>query len=248
MTPREKKDKSIAAAITFAVVLLILLVLFIGGMEYQRSQLAETSRPELMLPEDEEQFLEPEILRDLGEKDAVNHDSPAPAFKGEPEKAETDNNRLVVPGKNPKPAPPTEKLVSTTKENELKTTEPKATDEEKQKVTSKITNSFSGRNGATDGTSGTSGAGGTGTGISGTASGRSFIGCPTPNVSLRNKTVVKVSVVIDAEGKVISASASGGASAEIRRACEQAARGARWSAKKGASETRGTITFTIYPK
>lgn len=248
MTPREKKDKTIAAAITTVVVLLILLILFIGSIGYERQELAMQSTPELMPLEEEEQFLEPEILRDLGEKDAVNHDSPAPAFKGEPEKAETDNNKLVVPGKNPKPAPPVEKLVSTKKESDIKATEPTATDEEKQKVTSKVANSFSGRNGATDGKNGTAGAGGTGIGISGNANGRSFLGCPGPRVELRNKTTIKVAVVIDAEGKVISASASGGTSAEIRSACEQAARAARWSAKKGASETRGTITFTITPK
>lgn len=85
-------------------------------------------------------------------------------------------------------------------------------------------------------------------GITGNASGRTFKGCPKPDVTLRNKTTVTVSVVIDADGNVTSAKASGGSSAAIRRACEQAARGAKWSAKKGAGETRGSITFTITPR
>lgn len=248
MTPQEKKDKSMAAAITALVSLLILLCLFWGHIQFQQEENTQKATPELMTLEEEELFLEPEILRDLGEENAVNHDSPAPAFKGEPQKAETDNNKLVVPGKNPNPAPPVEKLVSSKKESDVKATEPSASKEEKQQVTSKVANSFSARNGSTEGTSGTSGASGSGIGIAGNANGRSFLGCPSPNVELRNKTTVKVSVVIDADGKVISASASGGSSTEIRKACENAARSARWSAKKGASETRGTITFTITPR
>ncbi|MDE7437992.1 MAG: hypothetical protein K2M93_05850 [Muribaculaceae bacterium] len=244
---QEQKDKSIAAAITFVVMLLIILSLFFGKVSFDREQLAAASTPEISM-EEEELFLEPEILKPLGEEDAVVNDAPAKAFKGEPEPAETDNTKLVVKGENPKPAPPVEKHITTTKESPVKTTEPTITNEEKQKVTSTVANAFSGRNGATEGTNGNNGAGGSGLGISGNASGRTFLGCPKPDVTLRNKTTVTVSVVIDAEGKVISATASGGASAAIRRACEQAARGAKWSAKKGAGESRGTITFTITPR
>lgn len=243
----EQKDRTIAAAITFAAVLLILLFLFIGGFTYDRSGLASQSVPEIE-PLEDEMFLEPEILKDLGEENAVNRDEPAPAFKGEPEPAETDNTKLVVPGDNPKPAPPEEKKITSKKESPVKATEPSATKEEKQKITSSVAKGFSGKNGAVEGKSGTSGAGGIGLGIQGNANGRTFKGCPKPDVELRHKTTVKVAVVIDAEGRVTSAKASGGASASIRRACEQAARGARWSAKKGAGETRGTITFTITPR
>ncbi len=244
---RQQKDQTIAAAITFLVTLLILLSLFLGGVTFDREQLAVQSTPEI-LPEEDELFLEPEILKDLGEEDAVHNDAPAKAFQGDPEPAKTDNTKLVVKGENPKPAPPVEKLVSTKKESPVKTTEPSISKEEKQKVTSTVAKGFSSRNGSKEGTSGTAGAGGTGMGITGNAAGRTFKGCPKPDVTLRNKTTVTVSVVIDAEGNVTSAKASGGASAAIRRACEQAARGAKWSAKKGAGETRGSITFTITPR
>lgn len=243
----EERDKTIAAAVTFIVMLLIMLLLFFGSFNYDRELLARESIPEI-LPEEEEIFLEPELLRDLGEEDAVHQDSPAEAFKGEPVKAPVENTKLVVKGENPKPAPPVEKLVSTKRESPVQTTEPSITKEEKQQVTSAVAKGFSSRNGASDGKSDTgNGAGGVGMGISGNASGRSFLGCPKPDVTLRNKTTVTVSVVIDADGNVTSAKASGGASAAIRRACEQAARGARWSAKKGATSTRGSITFTITP-
>ncbi len=242
---RQKKDSFIAAGITFVVMLAILLFLFFSGISFYRELLAEQPKPELL--EEEEIFLEPEILRERGEENAVHHHAPAPAFQGEPEPAETDNTKIVVPGENPKPAPPIEKKVTTHKESPVKATEPTVTKEEKQKVTSSVAKGFSGRNGTPEGNAGTDGAGGTGLGIQGNANGRTFKGCPTPNVSLRHKTTIKVSVVIDADGNVISATASGGSSADIRRACEQAARGAKWSAKKGAGETRGTITFTITP-
>lgn len=245
----ENKDRAIAAGVTFIAVLLILLFLFTGRMSLQRAELAEASTPELMLDdEDEEMFLEPEILKDQGEPDATTHDSPAPVEQGEPVKAPVENTKIVEPGENPKPAPQVEKKITQKQESPVKATEPPATNEEQSKISSAMANKFSGKNGATDGKSGSNGSGGTGVGIAGNANGRTFLGCNTPNVTLRHKTTVKVSVVIDASGKVISATASGSADASIRRACEQAARTARWSEKKGTGETRGSITFTITPK
>lgn len=240
-----RKADIIAAAVTMLVTLIILLFLFTGSLNFDRALLSSSSIPEIQ--EDDELFIEPE-LTDLGEPDATEHDTPAPAFKGEPEPAETDNTKLVVPGENPKPAPPVDKLVTTKKESPVEATEPTVSKEEKSKVTSSVANSFSGRNGATEGSNGSAGAGGTGSGVSGNANGRTFLGCNLPDVTLRNKTVVKVNVVINAEGHVTSATASGSADASIRRKCEAAARTAKWSAKKGVAETRGSITFTIYPK
>ncbi len=243
---RQQKDKTIAAAITFVAMLIIIVALFLGGISFDSEQTAVKPVAELM--PDEELFLEPEILKDLGEENAVRQDAPAEAFKGEPEHAETDNTKLVVKGDNQKPAPPVDKLVTTKKESPVQATEPSISKEEKQKVTSSVAKGFSSRNGSSEGKSGSSGAGGTGMGITGSASGRTFKGCPKPDVTLRNKTTVTVSVVIDSDGNVISAKASGGASASIRRACEQAAKGAKWSPKKGAGETRGSISFTITPR
>ncbi len=237
----------LAAGITTVILLLILLALFFGSFSYDRPLLTRESIPEIM--PDEELFLEPDLLRDLGEEDATHQDAPAEAFKGEPEQASVENVKLVVKGENPKPAAPVEKLVSTTRESSVQTTEPSISKEEKQKVTSAVAKGFASRNGNAEGTSTESnGAGGQGVGISGNASGRRFLGCPKPEVSLRNKTTVTVTVVIDADGNVTSAKAGGGAGAAIRAACEQAARGAKWSAKKGASTTRGSITFTITPR
>ena len=242
---RYDKDRAIAAFITFIVALVILLTLFFGGISWDRQALAEASTPEIM---DEEVFIEPELV-ELGEENAVNHDKPAPAMKGEPDPAPEDKAEIIEPGPKPEPAPPKPKLNTQKKESKMKVEEPSQTDKERQKATSSVANKFSHRNGAVEGTDkGTSGAGGTGVGVSGNAHGRSFISCPKPDVALRHKTIVTVNVVIDAEGKVVEATAKGSADASIRRKCEAAARQARWSANKGATSTRGSITFTITPR
>lgn len=242
------KDRLIAAGVTFLAALIILLFLFTGGLHYQRAQLAEASVPELMEPDDDEElFLQPELLAEQGEPDATAQDAPAPAEQGEPDNG-PENTKLVVPGDNPKPAPQIEKKITQTAESPVKATNPPATKEEPSRVSSELANKFSGKNGTPAGKTGSNGSGGDGQGVTGTANGRVFKGCNMPDVALRHKTTVKVSVVIDAEGNVIKATASGAPDASIRRACEQAARSARWSAKKGAAETYGTITFTITPK
>ncbi|MDE7412597.1 MAG: hypothetical protein K2N05_02235 [Muribaculaceae bacterium] len=248
-THSQNKDRAIAAGITFLVVLLILVLLFTGGMNYQRAELAHSSTPEIMLPEeDEEQFIEPEILTTQGEPDATANDKPAPVEQGEPVQAPEENTKIVIPGDNPEPAPQIEKPITQKKESPVKATTPPATTEEKSQVASAVANKFSGKNGSPGGKTGSNGSGGTGVGVDGKANGRQFISCPSPSVSLRHQTTVKVSVVINAEGKVIEATASGTSDATIRRACEQAARSARWTPKAGAGETRGSITFTITPK
>lgn len=243
---RRDKDSAIAAALTFLVALLILLVLFFGSLRFDRAALAQASMPEL--PEEEEEiFIEPELL-ELGEEQSVRHDAPAPSYKGEPEKADEIQTEKIVKGENPKPAPPAERLVTSKAKSEVKSVEPPATDKEEKQVKSKIAGKFATSNGDTGGRSDGTGSGGTGVGVSGNARGRTFISCPKPDVALRHKTIVTVRVVIDASGKVISASASGSADAYIRRKCEQAARQARWSEKKGAAETHGSLTFTITPR
>lgn len=248
MNAQESKDQVVAGAVTFVAAAIIVLLLCVCTMSYSNLVAVKPAAPEVMMDE-EEMFIEPEIIKVKGEPDATNHDSPAPSIKGIPEQGPVDNNRLVTPGKNPEKGITEEKLVSTKHESPLKTREPSATTEERQRVTSTVAKGFAPRNGSEEGkNSTTNGAGGTGSGVTGSAAGRVFKGCTPPSVSLSHKTTVRVAVVIDAEGRVISASASGGASAEIRQACERAAMNARWSEKKGAGESRGTLTFTIIPR
>lgn len=246
---KENKDRAVAAGLTFFITLVILLVLFFGGITFDRQLLAEASTPEIM-PVEEELFIEPKLV-DLGEETSVkNHSKPAPTLKGEPEPAPEDHVEIVEPGEKPDPVvKPVAKEVTQKKESKIQKEEPSITDKERRKATSSVANKFSTKNGQTEGSDkGTSGAGGEGVGVSGNAHGRTFISCPKPDVALRHKTIVTVNVVIDSEGKVTEASAAGSADASIRRKCEAAARQARWSAKKGATTTRGSITFTITPR
>ena len=83
---QEQKDSAIAATVTFVTTLLLLLMLFFCGLTYSRREMANRHTPELMMPEEEELFLEPEIIRDLGEEKAETKDAPARAFNGEPDR------------------------------------------------------------------------------------------------------------------------------------------------------------------
>lgn len=246
MITREKKDSLIAAAVTLVVAALMLLLFFFVTLGYGESatKLLQ-SQQEL---EEEELFVDPELLV-RGEEDVQVEQAPSSAVQGEPEKSETEVEKINLPGVNPDPAPVVEKVVSTPRPSAVKATEPQISEEEKSKVASAMAAGFSGRNGRTDGTpDGGKGSGGNSAGISGSLRGRTFLGCPAPDVTLRHKTVVKVLITVDENGRVISANATGGADASIRRKCEQSARAARWSQKPGVAEARGSITFTITPR
>lgn len=241
---RENKDRMIAACGTALLTGLLLLVLFTGSIGWDRAVLSAVSIPEEQ--SDEELFIDPELI-DLGELENEKTDAPAPSENGEPEKAETDNREPIERGENPKPAPAVEKKVTQTHESPVKATEPSQSEKERKKVTSKVANSFSGKNGNPEGRPGGKGSGDTQTGVAGNARGRTFLGCPKPVVELSRKVVVTVDITVDEDGRVVSASARGSGNTEIRRKCEQSARRARWSKKPGSGQTPGTITFTITP-
>ena len=241
---RENKDRILAGALTLLCVLLILLGLFYGSVRWDRAMLAEVSTPEIM--EDEPIFIEP-YLTTFGEEDADAYEAPTESMQGDPIPAEVPQPRVdntgTVKKTTPTPAPPVKS------EKPEVSPELKNSEKERKAAADAVASVFgSGSGSAKNASEGASGAGGTGTlGISGTAHGRTFLNCPLPDVKLRHKTIVTVNVVIDAAGNVTEAKASGSADASIRRKCEEAARKAKWSAKKGASDTRGSITFTITP-
>lgn len=241
MTPSSNKnDRVVAAALTFICVLALLLFLFIGGLKWQRETLANVSTAEIMEPE--ETFYEPELL-EAGEEDSPTEDAPAPGFTGQPkpaQEARIANASSVFPTERPSSAT----LNSFNLRSPLSTDSAMSDFREAADALAAKFNPVNGNNGK----AGTSGAGADGTGISGSAKGRSFISCPKPRVTLRHRTVVKVEVTINAEGKVIKAVALGSADAEIRKKCEDAALGAKWSEKPGAQDVKGSITFTITPK
>lgn len=241
------KDSIIAGLVTSVCVVAILLWLLLSSLHYD-SKLASADNPQL---EEEELFLDPELMleqnKEIGEPEAVNHDSPAPEIKGEPVPAPVEQTHTVHSGESQTPTME-QQLVTSSQESAVQNA---ASDRKKdeEKVASSMSGKFKSNPGSVEGKfNATSGSEGVGSGVSGRMSGRQFLGCPLPDVELAHKTTVTVSIIVDADGHVTSATASGAATRAIRKKCEQAAMQARWSAKKGATSTRGTLTFTIIPK
>lgn len=232
-----------------AVTLLILLALLTAGLHYDE-RLAQESAS--MQVDEEEIFLEPELLMpqkaDIGEPDAASHDAPAAEVKGEPEPAPVEQSHTAVNGDNPNPAPQKPKMATQEQESHVEATPPSKSKEE-EKVASSMAGKFKGNPGLAEGKfDSTSGSEGSGTGVVGKMSGRQFLGCPAPDVTLTHRTVVTVSIQVDSDGKVVSAKASGATDRSILKKCEEAAMKAKWSAKKEVASARGSITFTIIPK
>ncbi len=248
MNTSERRDSLIAAIVTFLAVGLVLIWLLVATLRYDEKTAASSVNPQL---EEEEIFLDPELLvannQSIGEPDAVANDAPAPEIKGEPAPAPEEQPHTVSSGENPLPSSEPE-LITSNAASAVQTAPPDKKKEE-VKVATSMQGKFSSKPGSVQGKfDSASGSDGAASGVTGKMSGRQFLGCPLPDVSLSHKTTVTVSITVDADGKVMTATASGAATREIRKKCEQAAMQARWSAKKGAASTRGSITFTIIPK
>lgn len=250
MNPANRRDTLISVAVTIVAVALMLLWLLLTTLHYD-PKLADARDNEYPELEQEEIFLDPEVLvetrEDIGEEDARVQDAPAPEVKGEPVPSPIEQPHTVNSGENTVTSPEQE-LIATEAESPVQTVAPDKKKEE-QKVAASMEGKFSSKPGSVQGKfDSPGGSDGVASGVTGKMSGRKFLGCPLPDVALSHKTTVTVSITVDADGKVISATASGAATREIRRKCEQAAMQARWSAKKGTPSTRGSLTFTIIPK
>ena len=242
------RDSVIAVLVTLLVAGLMLVWLLVATLRYDERIAATTQNPEL---EEEEIFLDPELLlethQSVGEPDVVAHDAPAPEVKGSPAPAPVEQTHTVVSGENTVPSPE-QPLIASNEESPVQTVAPDRKKEE-EKVATSMAGKFNSKPGSLTGKfDSPGGSDGVASGVTGKMSGRQFLGCPLPDVTLAHKTTVTVSITVDAEGKVLTAAASGAATRDIRKKCEQAAMQARWSAKKGAPSTRGSITFTIIPK
>ncbi|MDE6271823.1 MAG: hypothetical protein K2M31_02310 [Muribaculaceae bacterium] len=252
-----RRDSLIAAGVTIFVALLIFCFLYWGQVGMPRMDMAAASTPEI---DQEELFLEPDLLdeeqppmeakvEDVGEPESETSTEAAPEALGEPEKAEPKEEVRIpdVKGKSETKTPPKDKLITQKQESPVKTQEPSG--KETKKIADPTANAFSPHNGKKNGRDGQAGAGGSSTGITGTANGWSFQGCPKPSVTLSNRVTVRVNVTVDEKGNVTSAKASG-ATPEINAACRQAALQAKWkpSDPNNRRKASGTITFTISPK
>ncbi|MCM1153440.1 MAG: hypothetical protein NC328_07290 [Muribaculum sp.] len=243
MTSREKKDKIIAAAVTFTVALAVLLILFFSYMP-DESPLAEASIPEPAALD--VTYIEPELdLSSPGETEAEEPADDAPQPPGEPEPLPVVSNERIEPGPSPTPAPVSEPKTTQKRPSPVKETPNSNSEAEKKKISGDMAGKFS-KNGAVAGKNASVNGQGK-VNAKGSLSGRKFNGCPTSAVAVKTTVSIKVNVTVGWDGKVKSAKAVTGPS-DYRAICERWARGASWSEKKGAPDAKGSITFTITPR
>lgn len=241
----------IAAAVTFGVALVVLVLLFVMTVGDTRRALAENSMPEIQ--EDEEIFLDPELLviDNPGDEQPAETQEAAPQTPGTPDPAESEQPERVVKNPEPpkeKPVSNKPKLVADNKESDVKTSTPKLTEEEEKRIAAMSGKLKSDNNGSATGKeSAASGSGGDGVAAMGSVNGRKMLSCPTWTLRLSQKTTVHVNITVNAEGNVTSASAVGG-TPNLRKECEKMARQSKWTKKEGSAPVTGTITFTITPR
>lgn len=241
MDTQRKKDSAIAAGVTLLAALIILLLLFVGHMGYDREALARASMPEIQ--EDEVMYLEPELdLSAPGEENELPDEGDAPLPLGEPVPG-PENEEIVTPGKSPEPKPSSEQPVASTKPSPVKATDNQMSDAEKKRLQSMNAKFSTTTNGSAEGkVAAVNGQGKVNT--SGSLNGRKFLGCATSKMEITNPQQVVIQVVVAADGHVKKATALSGAE-PYRSQCRIWAQNARWSAKEGAPDATGTITFTI---
>lgn len=238
-------DRWIAVVVTVVFALLLFLFLYWGEIGFSREDMAAASTPEIAA--DEELFLEPELV-DVGEPEPETQTEAAPEALGEPDKAEPNEVRIPeVKGKNEEKTPPKEKLVTQEKPSPITSKEPSG--KQTSKVTDPTANAFNRDNGKATGKNDKSGAGGNSTGVTGSANGWVFKGCPKPDVKVSNKITIIVSVTVNEKGEVTDAVVKSNAQAEVKQKCKAAALKARWEPTdpKNKRKATGTITFTIFP-
>lgn len=251
--PQERRAAVIAAIATFVSALVVLVLLFVLTVGNDRRALAEASIPEIS--DDEEYFLEPELLviDNPGNEDAEKIDEPAPQPPGEPDPVEQEQEVRVVKNTEEPNEPPVSqkpKMVSQQKEeSDVKTSTPKLSAEEEKRLASMSGKLKTDNNGSRTGKDAAeSGSGGNGIAMQGSVNGRKMLSCPTWKLRLSQKTVVKVNITVDAEGNVTSATVISGGTQNLRNECRKMALGSKWTKKAGASPASGTITFTITPQ
>lgn len=248
---RPVDSRLIAAGGALLAAIALVLMLMLCGLTQDPDALAQATPA--APPDTDVQYIDPELLEppapDGTDPDSDVPEQPAQQPLGLEQQAPEVSKEKIVDGKNPQPAVSTEKLVTQKQPSPVKTTEPAPAKKPESNIASSMGSKFNGKNGSPTGSQGGYATGGKGTGVNGKLSGRKFLGCDMPQVRLRAKYTVVIRVEVNAQGKVISASVSsaGGAPRDVQDKCLAAARTARWSAKEGASNARGSLSFTLVP-
>lgn len=244
----------IAAAATLLIAFGLLLLLWHVTVGSGREQLAASSIPEE--PDMEEVYIEPELLtpepaNDAEQEAAETREAEAEAL-GLPEKTETpvEKTPRVEHSVNPKPSQSNERLNTQTKPSPVKTDAPKANPKpDANPLSDRMGAQFNAHNGSTTGRQGGAGSGGHGTSVTSQGiKGRTFNGYAGKISSDKSfRAEIKVKVTVDAAGKVKNAwlISAGGAPSTIAQQCVAWARKCSWSAKPGAADADGIITYNV---
>lgn len=252
----DRKPEMIAALLTLLVAVGLLVVLYCVSFGPDRAALAAESIPEE--PDQEEVYIEPELLRpeldrnmeEADQKADLPEESEAEAL-GLPEPAETpEPTRQNTHSEQPKPTRSNENLVTQKPPSKVKTEPAKPNpNPDSRKTSVNMSGKFNAKPGSTGGRHGAAGSGGNGVAVNARGiSGRAFHGYKESVRSTRAvKAAVSVRVTVGADGHVKSASllSSGGAPADIANKCVQWARRCSWDARPGAADATGTITYNI---
>lgn len=248
---RSVDSRLIAAVGALLVACAVVLMLVYCGLTQDPASLAATT-PEPQ-PDTDVQYIDPELLEPQApDGTETKEDVPEQAAEQplglEAQEPEVSQEK-VVSGENPKPNKSTEKLVTQKQPSPVKTTEPAPAKKPESNIASNMGSKFNAKNGSQSGSQQGYATGGKGTGVNGKLSGRKFLGCDMPHVRLKEKYTVVVRVEVNDQGKVVSAtvSSSGGAPRDLQDQCVRAAQTARWSAKEGAANARGSLSFTLVP-
>lgn len=233
-----------------AAVAIILVLLLCGLTQYPAALAAATPQPQ---PDTDVQYIEPELLEPQApDGTGIENNTPDQAA-GQPLGLEAqvprESKEKIISSDNKKPDKSTEHLVTQKQPSPVQNTGPAPKKKPESNISSAMGAKFNGKNGSQSGRHGGYATGGKGTGVNGKLRGRTFLGCDKPTVYLKTRYTIVIRVEVNAQGKVVSAtiSSAGGAPRDIQNKCLAAAKTARWSAKEGAANARGSLTFNLVP-
>lgn len=259
----EYKARIIAAAVTFALLLLMALACLFVKFSLSADDDLRKATPQLMAADmedeymDEEDFIEPpKEVEDAGEPSPseIQDDTPAPSPLGEPDRSTVKSDKVSTSGNRTKPNKSAEKLVTQKHESSLKHTNPSKKNEPDSRISSEMGNKFNAHNGKPTGKEvGTAGSSDTGSGAGsavGTLDGkRKMLSCNNRfPVRLSRKITVIVKVTVNDKGRVIKARCiTPGVDRNLASKLEKESLGSTWTPKAGAANADGRITWTLKP-
>lgn len=251
---RPDTPQYIAAAATLLIALALSVFLWYAGMGPDAEELAAASIPEA--PDEEEVYIQPEMLVPRPADEAEQESDKAVETEAEalglPEKVESEpvRTRQSVHSEQTRSTRSNENLTTQSRPSPVKTEPAKPNlRPDETRLSDRMGAQFNAQNGIQGGQHGAAGRGGNGTSVSSQGlKGRTFHGYAGKVRSDKPfKANIKVRVTVSADGKVKNAwlLSGGGAPVGIAQQCVEWAKKCSWSAKPGAADAQGVITYNV---